>query len=202
MQGSLQSIRFRPRITLWLLAISLLTGCFSARGITELKSHPYKLTYEDDSTARFSNPDDTIFIEVRRIKAARPIENLAVHYSSLFPGGEIVRPGDTEDYTKIDGKNAYKVVFKTTYVRNRRRADPKKDDDSPPPGWTRVTIEDPETGSEIPAFYGPVIPKQKILYLVEGDSYIYYIFMKAEGDDLESARKKFEDFIRTGIDYK
>ncbi len=202
MLGCLESIRFRPQITLWFLAMGLLTGCFSARGITEIQSRPYAVVYEDDSTTRLSNPDDSVFIEARRAKLPRPLENLAVHYSALFPGGETVRPGDTEEYTKVDGKNAYKVVFKTSYIQKRTRVDPAKTDESPPPGWTKVTMEDPDTGKQIPVLYGPSIPKQKTLYLVEGPSYVYYIFMRAEGDAIDSAQKKFENFVQKEIKYK
>lgn len=202
MPESLPSIRVRLQITLWFLLVGLLAGCFSARGITEIGARPYTLIYEDDTTTRFSNPDDSVFIEVRRAPVARPPENLAVHYGALFPGGEIVRPGDAEEYTKIDGKNAYKVTFKTTYIQRRTRVDPKKSDEPPPEGWTKHTIIDPDTGKSAPVLYGPTIPRQKVLYLVEGDSYIYYIFMRADGDAIESARKKFEDFVRKEIMYK
>ncbi|MBI5248672.1 MAG: hypothetical protein HY912_04190 [Desulfomonile tiedjei] len=202
MPAFLQSFRFPPRITLWFLVIGLLAGCFSARGLTEIQSSPYTGTYEDDSTARFSNPDDSVFFEVRRTKVSRPLENLAVHYAALFPGGEVIRPGDAEEYTKIDGKNAYKVVFKTNYIRNRKRVDPKRIDEPVSPGWTKVSIEDPDTGKQIPVLYGPVIPRQRVLYLVEGDSYIYYIVMRADGDAIESVRKRFEDFVRKDIKYK
>ncbi len=167
-----------------------------------MTGRPYPLTYEDDSTARFSNPDESVFIEVRRTPVSRPLENLVVHYPSLFPGGEIVRPGDAEEYTKIDGKKAYKVTFKPTYIQRRKRLDPKNEDDPPPDGWTKVTIADPDTGKSIPALYGPTIPRQKILYLVEGDSYIYYIFMRADGEAIDSARKKFDDFVGKEIKYK
>lgn len=187
---------------MWLLATGLLAGCFSARGITEIESRPYPIIYEDDSSTRFGNADDSVFIEVRRTKVSKPLENLAVPYAALFPGGEAVRPGDAEEYTKIDGKNAYKVVFRTSYIRKRTREDPKGSDSPPPPGWTKTTMEDPDTGKQIPILYGPAVPRQKALYLVEGDTYIYYVFMRADGEAIEGARKKFEDLVQKQIKYK
>lgn len=191
------------KVVFWLLVPVLLAGCLATRGIVNVESRPYPLVYEDDSTERFSDSEDTVFIEVRRRKVSRPLENLAIHYAALFPGGEIVRPGDTEDYLKIDGRNAYKVVFRTNYIRRRKRleANQKLGPGDAPPGWTLTNIEDPATGKRIPVLYGPVIPRQKILYLVEGDQYIYYIFMRADGDSIEPARKKFEEFVRKDIKY-
>jgi len=181
----------------------LLAGCLATRGIIDVGSHPYPLIYEDDSTEKFADADQTVFIEVRRRKISRPLENLAIHYAALFPDGEIIRPGDTEEYVKIDGRNAYKVVFRTNYIRRRKRVE-TKDKLTPgeaPPGWTLMNIEDPTTGKPTPVLYGPVIPRQRILYLVEGDLYIYYVFMRADGDSIEPARKKFEDFVRKDIKY-
>jgi hypothetical protein len=179
----------------------LLAGCFSAHGLQEIKSHPHALVYEDDSTARFADKEDTVFIEVRTAPIPRPLENLAVHYSTLFPGGTIVRPGDGEEYTKIDGRTAYKVMFQPEYIRRRKRVPEKEELKDIPPGWTVRTIEDPVTGKPIQVLYGPVIPRQKILYLVEGKKFVYYIFMRADGESIEPARKKFEDFVGKDIRY-
>ncbi len=191
------------RVVFFCLIPALLAGCFATRGIIDAGSHPYPIIYEDESTEKFSDRDDNVFIEVRRRKVSRPLENLAIHYAALFPGGEIVRPGDTEEYVKIDGKNAFKVVFRTNYIRKRKRVDAKDKSGSgeAPPGWTLTNVVDAATGKTIPVLYGPVIPRQKILYLVEGDLYVYYIFMRADGDSIESARKKFEEFVRKDIKY-
>lgn len=191
------------KVVFGLLVPVLLAGCLTTRGIVDVASHPYPLVYEDDSKERFSDSEDTVLIEVRRRKVSRPLENLAIHYAALFPGGEVVRPGDTEDYLKIDGRNAYKVVFKTNYIRRRKRVEANKKigPGDAPPGWTLTNIEDPVTGKPIQVLYGPVIPRQKILYLVEGDQYIYYVFMRADGDSIEPARKKFEEFVRKDIKY-
>jgi hypothetical protein len=185
----------------WILFPCLVAGCFSARGIQEIKSHPYALAYEDDSTARFADAEDTVFIEIRTAPIPKPLENLAVHYSTLFPGGETVRPGDAEEYIKIDGHTAYKVVFRPEYIRQRKRVADKEEPKDIPPGWTERTIEDPVTGKPIPVLYGPVIPRQKILYLVEGKKFVYYIFLRADGESIEPARKKFEDFVGKDIRY-
>jgi hypothetical protein len=192
---------YGSKILLLLLFLCLVAGCFSARGIQEINSHPFPLIYEDDATARFSDKEDAIFMEVRTANIPRPLENLAVRYSSLFPGGEIVRPGDGEEYLTINGHNAYKVVFRTDYIRPRKRVTDKEQLKDIPAGWTARTIEDATTGKTIPVLYGPVIPRQKILYLVEGKKFVYYIFLRADGDQIEPARKKFEEFVRKDIRY-
>lgn len=189
------------RLLAWMLFPCLAAGCFSARGIQEIKSHPFTLVYEDDATTRFGDTEDTVFIEVRTAPIPRPLENLAVHYSSLFPGGEAVRPGDAEEYLKIDGHTAYKVVFRPAHIRQRKRVTDDRQIKDMPPGWTEKTIEDPVTGEPIQALYGPVIPRQKILYLVEGKKFVYYVFLRADGESIEPARKKFEDFVSKGIRY-
>jgi len=172
--------------------------------MTEITSYPYPVTYQDDSSARFADKDDSIFIDVRRTKISRPLDNLAIHYAALFPGGEIIRPGDNEEYIKINDKNAYKVVFQTKYIRKRKRMDEKAVTDSGrvPPGWTVASMEDPITGKRIRVLHGPVIPEERILYLVQGDSYIYYILWKADGESIEQSRKKFEQFVRQDINYR
>ncbi|MFH1114232.1 MAG: hypothetical protein V1792_09950 [Pseudomonadota bacterium] len=186
------------------LALTLfLTGCLGSRGFKEITAAPYPLIYEDDSTARFGSRDDNAFVEVRKTSVSKPLEHLAVHYRSLFPGGEIVRPGDREEYVKVNGKNAYKVVFRTKYIRKRKRVDedPAIKSESVPNGWTAAKMEDPATGEMIRVLHGPVIPQQRILYLVQGDPYIYYVFLRADGDVIQSARKKFEKFVNEDINY-
>ena len=181
--------------------MGLVVGCFSARGITEISSKPYPLLYQDDSTERLGEPDDQVFIEVRRKKISRPVDNLAIHYRSFFPGGVIIRPGDREKYVKVNGKTAYKVVLRTKYIRKRKRIRNPEQAKNPPPGWTVKNITDPLTGKTVPVLYGPVVPQYRILYLVEGDVYLYYIYMRADGDSIPGARKKFEEFVSKSIDY-
>jgi hypothetical protein len=186
------------------LAATILAGCLVAKGMTEIESGPYPLVYQDDSTARFSNPDDTVFLEVRRVKASKPLENLAIHYTALFPGGEIIRPGDSEEYLKINGKNAYKVIFKPNYIRKRKRiqTDQPGSSDKPEAGWSVETIEDPVTGKLVSIMKGPVIQQQRLLYLIRGEDYLYYVFLRTDGESIESAKKKFETFVREGIKYR
>ncbi|MCX5863105.1 MAG: hypothetical protein NTW27_13415 [Deltaproteobacteria bacterium] len=195
-------ICFRVLISAGVLFV--LPGCFGSRGITEIKSQPYPVIYQDDSTARFNDGSDNIFIEVRTTKTPRPLENLAIHYPALFPGGEIIRPGDGEEYVKVSGHNAYKVVFRTKYIRKRKRVEQKLGEgrDKISEGWTTMTMEDPLTGKPIPVLYSPVIPEQRVLYLVQGDSYIYYIFLRADGDAIDAATKEFDTFVRDGIQYR
>ncbi len=186
----------------FLLGISL-TSCLGTYGISEITDHPYNLIYEDDSTARFGLRDDDVSIEVRKVASPRPIENLAINYGALFPDGEVIRPGDTEEYVKIDGRNAYKVIFRPKYIRKRKRVDEnagaKKAE--PPEGWTRATITDPLTGKPETILQGPVIRRERILYLVAGDKYVYYILMRADGEAIESARKKLEKLVREDLKY-
>ena len=184
-----------------LIAAGLVAGCFASGGISEIRTFPYPLVYEDESLERFADAQTDTSIEVRKAKISRPLDNLAIHYHALFPGGEIIRPGDHEEYLKIDGKNAYKVVFRTKYIRKRKRVRNQGAEVEVPDGWTRKTIEDPVTGKPIPVLYGPVIPQEKILYLVEGTIYLYYILMSADGDAIEPARKRFEKFVREDVQY-
>ena len=187
-----------------LLATCVIAGCIGTSGISEITDYPYPLISEDESMARFGLPDDDLFIEVRRARISRPIDNLAINYAALFPGGEIIRPGDGEEYLKIDGRNAFKVVFRPKYIRKRKRISGKATNQQSEiaEGWTRVTIEDPVTGKPATVLQGPIIPREKILYLVAGDTYVYYIFMRADGDSVEPARKRFEKLVREGIKYR
>jgi hypothetical protein len=185
-----------------LALVALVAGCFAARGMVEVVSQPYPKTYEDDSAVRFGDNDDAVFMEVRRTKKAGRLDNLAIHYRSQFPDGETVKPGDSEEYLKIDGKNAYKVTYRPKYIRRRKPLDTTPAPDDVPPGWTVRTITEPATGKTMPVLYGPVIPQQRAVYLVEGDRYLYYIFMRADGDSVTPARQKFDEFVRTGIAYK
>jgi len=180
------------------------TGCFSARGIAEITTYPYPLLYEDDSTARFGTTDDSVLIEVRRTRAPGHLKNMAVRYMSLFPGGEIIRPGDGEAYVEVDGKTAYKVVFQPKYLRKRKRVRENftSGRQEVPEGWTPARMEDPITGKTIRVLHGPVISQYRSLYLVRGDSELYYLFLRADGDQVEPARKRFEEFVRNGISYK
>lgn len=191
------------RVILWAVVWVSMAGCFSSRGINEISFHPYPLVYEDDSTARFGDPDDNVFIEVRRTPVSKPVDNLVIHYPSLFPGGEVVKPGDHEEYLDLNGRKAYKVVLRTKYIRKRKRADEKSESTSKeiPSGWAASIMEDPQTGKRINVLQGPVIPSQKILYLVQGESYIYYILMRADGTYIEPARKKLDKFVREEIKY-
>lgn len=190
-------------LLLFLPVLCALAGCFSARGMTEITTEPYPVIYQDDSSARFGTADDSVLIEVRRAKTPRPLENLAIYYPSLFPGGEIIRPGDAEEYVKFDDKNAYKVVFGTKYIRKRKRlGDESNKAESMPEGWTAAKMEDPETGKSMAVAQGPVIPRQRVLYLVQGDPYIYYVSLRADGDAIESARDRFEKFVRQEVKYR
>ena len=185
------------------LAVSaLVAGCSASRGITEIRSHPYPVIHEDDSAEKLMDEDDKVFIEVRKAKIDGAVDNLAIRYRSLFPEGEIIRPGDREEYVDIDGRKAYRVVFRTKYIRIRKRLESGLKPENLPEGATIRSILDPATGETVPVLYGPVIPRRKILYLVEGKQYIYYILLRADGDAIGPAQKKFKEFVRSGIEYQ
>jgi hypothetical protein len=190
-------------VLVWLWLPGIIAGCFSSHRLKEIKGTPYPLSYEDDVTARFGDPEDDVFIEVRRAEMSRPLDNLAVHYGTLFPGGEVIRPGDSEDYVDIDGHKSYRVTYQTKYIRKRKRAPGATTDEGEvPSGWQAVNMPDPATGKSARVLYGPAIPRERTLYLVPGKSYVYYVFLRADGEAIESGRKKFEDFVRKAIAYR
>jgi hypothetical protein len=190
-----------PQAKLFLIVIAALVynACVSSSAQNILRQKPLPNIVSEDSVLKLSDNDESVLFEIHTAKISKPINNLAIHYSSLFPEGEAIRPGDTEEYVKIDGHNAYKVTFRPAYIRQRKRL---KDLPEIPQGWKTAKIEDPVTGKPLEIAYGPVIPRQKLLYLVEGNKFVYYVFMRADGDAIESARLKFDEFVRTGIDYK
>lgn len=181
----------------------LIAGCIASHRLKEISGKPYPVTYEDDVTARFGDPEDNVFIEVRRAEMSRPLDNLAVHYGTLFPGGEVIRPGDSEEYVDIDGRKSYKVTFKPRYIRKRKRATQTSEGkEDVPPGWQAVTMPDPATGKTARVLYSPAIPRERTLYLVPGKSHVYYLSLRADGDSIPGARKNFEQFVRTAIAYR
>ena len=188
------------RCLIWIVLTVVLSSCFGVRGFTEITASPYPLISEDDSIARFGDADGNTFVEVRKEATSRPVEYLAVHYRSLFPGGEIIRPGDNEEYVKINGKTAYRVVFRTKYIRKRKRlgSNPESDPKSIPEGWTPTKMEDPVTGEIVRVLHGPIIPQQRILYLVQGDPYIYYIFLRADGDSIKVRQEEIREVRARG----
>lgn len=188
-----------------LLTVALfVSGCFGNAQVKDFSSAPLPVVYEDETTTKFRDNDDDKFIEIRKAPTSRPVGNLAIHYPALFPGGEVVRPGDMEEYTLVNGKNSYKVVFRTKYIRKRKRLSEKDLSGEPkiPEGWTKSSIEDPSTGSKIPIMLGPVIPQHRILYMVPGEQYVYYLFMRVDGENYEQALKEFDRFVREDMTYK
>ncbi|MEW6531589.1 MAG: hypothetical protein AB1473_12175 [Thermodesulfobacteriota bacterium] len=192
----------RVGLLLFCLVTGFVASCSAPRGITEILYEPYALIYEDDSTERYGNKDESVLMEIRKTAMPRKLDNLAIHYNAFFPGGEIIRPGDVEEYVTIDKRKAYRVTFRTKYLRRRERAPADATQENVPPGWTLGSMIDPISGSSIRVLYGPIVPVFSRLYLVEGDAFLYYIFLKAEGDLIDSARDKFEKFVQSGIDYR
>lgn len=181
------------------VSVAVCVGCFSASGLTEIKARPYHVTYEDDSTLKMGDKDDTVSIEVRRISVPKQLPKLAIHYNTLFPGGESIRPGDSEEYVKIRDKEAFKVSFKPDYIRQRKRA-PKSEPDEIPPNWIQSKIEDSD-GEIVPIIVGPLVSREKTLYLVHGTKYLYYILFRADGSAVKSGSEKFNQFIQDDINY-
>lgn len=197
-----------PRIFFTVLSAGIVTvlvqSCFSPAGMSEIKYKPLPLIYEDSNLARFSDVDDDVSIELRKASVSKAIENLAIHYPALFPDGVTIRPGDREEYVSIGGKNAYKVVFSTKYIRKRKRVNekPGKGNQDISSGWTESTMEDPVSGKKIPVIVGPVIPERKVLYLIPGAEGVYYLLLKVDGTNNEDAIKNFDKFVKEGIDYR
>ncbi len=191
----------RLRLGVCILFAAVAASCLSATGISEIQSAPYPLLYEDDSTARFGNANDDVFIEVRTEPISGKLENLAIHYKAYFPEGESIKSGDLEEYIKIRDRNAYKVTFPETYIRKRKRVDHDFEAGDIPPGWSLKRVEDPESGRPIPVLYGPVIPRYRTLYLVEGKTFLYYIFFRADGAAIQPAKEKLDTFVHKGIEY-
>ena len=190
-------------VTLVTVAL-FVSGCFGRAQVKDFSSAPIPIIYEDETTTKFRDDEDDKFIEIRKAPTSRPIENIAIHYPALFPGGEVIRPGDTEEYTMINGKNSYKVVFRTKYIRKRKRLNEKdlSDDFKVPEGWTKSSIQDASTGAKIPILLGPVIPQHRILYVVPGEQNIYYLFLRFDGENYEQAIRDFDRFVREEMTYK
>ena len=193
--------RSKTGLVIGLLALGFACACSTPRGIPEIVYEPLPLIYKDDSTERFANKEDTIFIEVRKKKLSHPIENLAIHYKAIFPGGKIIRPGDEEEYVKLDGRNAYRVTFREKYIRKRKRSPQNFRTEDLPKGWTLSKILDPETGKPVRVIQGPVVPSASMLYLVEGEKYVYYMLLRADGDSIGLGKKRFMEFVHKGIKY-
>lgn len=198
-----QNIIRRHLLTIVTMAI-FVSGCMGSSQVKDYTLAPIPVIYEDETTTRFRDVDDDKFIEIRKTPTSRPVENLAIHYPALFPGGEIIRPGDTEEYTMINGKNSYKVVFRTKYIRKRKRLNQKQiaEKEDIPPGWTKSVIEDTASGSRTPIMLGPVVPQHRILYLVPGDHNVYYLFMRIDGENYDQALKDFDRFVREEVNYR
>lgn len=201
--------RHRPKMirvfSVMILAVALLvSGCLGRGQVKDFSSPPLPVIYEDEVTTKLRDADDSQFIEIRKTPTSKPIENLAIHYPALFPGGEIIRPGDTEEYTLVDGKNSYKVVFRTKYIRKRRHLTEKEksDEQDLPAGWTKSFTEDSSSGSRIQIAIGPTVPQHRILYVVPGDQNVYYLFFRIDGENYEKAIKDFDKFVREDMRYK
>lgn len=198
-----QNVVHRHLVMIMTMAL-LVSGCLGSSQIKDYGLPPLPVIYEDETTTKFRDTDDNKFIEIRKTPTSKPIENLAIHYPALFPGGEIIRPGDTEEYTMINGKNSYKVIFRTKYIRKRKRLSEKELSGKVeiPADWTRSTIDDASTGSKIPILLGPIIPQHRILYVVPGEQNVYYLFMRVDGENYEQVMKDFDKFVREEVNYK
>ncbi len=185
--------------------VAVLTqSCFGPSGMAEIRYKPFPLISENRSFVKYEDAGDDVTIEIRKAPVSKSVENLAIHYPSLFPDGETIHPGDREEYVTVNGKTAYKVIFNTKYIRKRKRLETTsgKTREEIPPGWSESTWEDPVSGAKTPILIGPVIPERKILYLVPGSENVYYVLLKVDGADHEDAIKKFDKFVKDGIDYR
>lgn len=102
---------------------------------------------------------------------------------------------------KLDGRNAYRVTFREKYIRKRKRSPQNFRTEDLPKGWTLSKILDPETGKPVRVIQGPVVPSASMLYLVEGEKYVYYMLLRADGDSIGLGKKRFMEFVHKGIKY-
>ncbi|MFA6223077.1 MAG: hypothetical protein WC647_12260 [Desulfomonilaceae bacterium] len=185
--------------------VAVLTqSCFGPVGMAEIKYKPLPLIDENSRFVKYEDSGDDVSIELRKAPVSKSVENLAIHYPSLFPDGETIHPGDREEYVTVNGKTAYKVIFNTKYIRKRKRLKTKsgKSPEDIPSGWSESIWDDPVSGVKTPILVGPVIPERKILYLIPGSENVYYVLLKVDGPDYEDAIKKFDKFVKEGIDYR
>lgn len=185
--------------------VAVLTqSCFGPVGMAEIKYKPLPLISENSSFVKYEDSGDDVSIELRKAPVSKSVENLAIHYPSLFPDGETIHPGDREEYVTVNGKTAYKVIFNTKYIRKRKRLKTKsgKSPEDIPSGWSESIWDDPVSGVKTPILVGPVIPERKILYLIPGSENVYYVLLKVDGPDYEDAIKKFDKFVKEGINYR
>ncbi len=185
--------------------VAVLTqSCFGPVGMAEIKYKPLPLIDENSRFVKYEDSGDDVSIELRKAPVSKSVENLAIHYPSLFPDGETIHPGDREEYVTVNGKTAYKVIFNTKYIRKRKRLKTKsgKSPEDIPSGWSESIWDDPVSGVKTPILVGPVIPERKILYLIPGSENVYYVLLKVDGPDYEDAIKKFDRFVKEGIDYR
>ena len=185
--------------------VAVLTqSCFGPVGMAEIKYKPLPLISENSRFVKYEDSGDDVSIELRKAPVSKSVENLAIHYPSLFPDGETIHPGDREEYVTVNGKTAYKVIFNTKYIRKRKRLKTKsgKSPEDIPSGWSESIWDDPVSGVKTPILVGPVIPERKILYLIPGSENVYYVLLKVDGPDYEDTIKKFDKFVKEGIDYR
>ncbi|MCL5125546.1 MAG: hypothetical protein M1511_13820 [Deltaproteobacteria bacterium] len=197
------NLRFILKIVSLGIGSVLAQSCFGPSGMSDIKYNPLALVSDSRNVAEFSDAANNVSIEVKKVQVSKPVENLAIHYPSLFPDGETIRTGDREEYAHVGNKTAYKVVFQTKYIRKRKRLQTKNGKliGDVPEGWTESKFEDPVTGKKIPIIIGPVIPEKKILYVVPGSENVYYVLLKVDGQGNDNPVKNFEKFVREGINY-
>ncbi len=179
--------------------VLVIAACATTRGISEIADPPCRVIRQDKEEAVFGDDQDNVRIEIEKAKISKRLFNLAIYYKTFFPEGETIRSGDVERYLRVDGRNAYKVVFRPKYIRKRTRY---KKGQEIPPGHKLKTETDPATGKPRKVLYSPIVKRYRTLYLVEGDEYLYYILLRADGESAPAAQKEFEQFVHEGITYQ
>ncbi len=183
------------------LVLVSMPGCFSTKGLIEVKKRPLPVISEDDSTLRMGDEKDRIFIEVRKAPSAGAHGNLAIRYEQLFPGGPAIRLKDRDRYLDLGDNVAYRVDFEPSYIRYRKRFPTSDENFKVPKGWSvrKLNPNGPDNSQKI--LVGPVTKRQTVLFLVEGNDYIYYVFGRADGSSISAMMKIIEDLVEEGIDY-
>lgn len=194
-------VSFASTVIFSLVLLSL-PACFPSKGLVEVKKRPLPVLSEDDSTLRMGDEKDRIFIEVRKAPSSGAPGNLAIRYEQIFPGGPAIRLKDRDRYLNLGENVAYRVDFEPSYIRYRKRIPIDDENFKAPEGWSVREFNPRESENSQKILVGPVTKRQTVLFLVEGNDYIYYVFGRADGSAIKAMIKIIEDLVEEGIDYR
>ena len=134
---------------------------------------------------------------MRRAPIPKEIGNLAIPlFGAISWWRQDNSSGDHEEYVTVAGNKAYKVVFRTSHLRKRKRlkADPPPED--LPEGWSLHHMVDPSNGASIPVMHGPhctqgngssILWEGQILYIL----YLYASRWRPASNPRKRGSRKF-----------